>query len=185
MVKKSEQQYDFALIIGGVPELTTAVENALFSAGCDDATLSLQHGRIYAEFTRAARSLKDAIISAIRDVRKADLGGEVLRVDECNLVTPSEIARRIKRSRQLVFQYINGQRGPGGFPPPECHLTEGAPLWSWCAVSHWLAQNAFISPEEDWNATVIDAINNFLDSAQQRARNPQLVEEITHGLVVP
>lgn len=179
---QGEREYDFALIADGVNDLTPAVEDALFEAGCDDATVSLQYGRLYIEFSRSATSLKDAILSAIHDVRKADIGAKVLRVDDCDLVTPSEIARRIGRSRQLVFQYINGQRGPGAFPPPEYHLAEGAPLWAWCAVSCWLAQNDIIRPEEGWNAEVVAAINNWLETARQRQRNPQLVEEISRDL---
>ena len=76
-----EMEYDFALIVGGVSELTSAVEDALFQAGCDDATVSMQYGRLYIEFSRLAVSLEDAIVSAIHDVRKAKIGAEVLRVD--------------------------------------------------------------------------------------------------------
>jgi len=179
---KNELEYDFALVIDGVAELTTKVEDALFEAGCDDATFRIQYGRVYAEFSRAAASLKDAILSAIRDVRKARVGAVVLRVDECDLVTPAEIARRIGRSRQLVFQYINSQRGPGGFPPPECHLSEGAPLWTWCAVSRWLAENNILRPEEGWNAEVVAAINNSLEARGQRERHPALVKEIAEAV---
>ena len=63
-----DRQYDFALIFDGVSELTPAVEDAVFQAGCDDATVSMQHGRLYIEFSRSAVSLEDAIISAIHDV---------------------------------------------------------------------------------------------------------------------
>lgn len=182
--KNCEREYDFALIVGGVDALTPAVEDALFEAGCDDATLSVQYGLLYIEFSRVAVSLKDAILSAIRDVRSAKMGAEVLRVDECDLVTAAEIARKIGRSRQLVFQYINGQRGPGGFPPPECHLSDTSPLWAWCAVSYWLAQNDIIRPEDGWNAEVVAAINNWLESARQRERHPGLVDEITKDLQI-
>jgi hypothetical protein len=180
MSKKDRSgEYDFALVINGVSELTAGVENALFEAGCDDATFSIHHGRLYAEFSRTGASLEDAILSAIQDVRKAAIGAMVLRVDDSNLVTPAEIARRIGRSRQLVFQYITGQRGPGGFPPPECYLSEKAPLWAWCAVSRWLAQNNIIRPEESRNAEVVAAINNSLEAARQRERNPELIREIS------
>src|SRR5438128_9043756 len=106
----SEKEHDFALIVGGVQSLTSDIEDALFKSGCDDATLSIQYGLLYVEFSRTATSMQAAILSAIRDVRKARVSARVLRVDECDLVTPAEIARRIKRSRQLVFQYMNGQR---------------------------------------------------------------------------
>ena len=177
-----ESEFDFALILGGVAELTSSVEDALFNVGCSDATLSMQYGLLYLEFSRSAKSLEVAIISAINDVRKANIGAEVLRVDECNLVTASEIARRIGRSRQLIHQYMTGQRGPGGFPPPECHLTDNAPLWAWCAVSYWLVQNNLLRQEESRNAEVVEAINNWLESARQRQRYPQLLDEITRGL---
>ncbi len=171
-------EYDFSLVIDGVSELTTEVENALFEAGCDDATFSIQYGHLYAEFSRVAGSLKDAILSAIKDLRRAGVGAAVICVDECNLVTQSDIARRIGRSRQMVSQYISGQRGPGNFPAPECHLSENAPLWTWCTVSHWLAENDIIRREENWNAEVVAAINNSLEAARQQKRNPELVREI-------
>lgn len=180
--KQHDQEHDFALIVGGVPELTEKVENALFEAGCDDATLSIQYGLFYTEFSRTAKSLKDAIISAIRDVQKAGIGASVLRVDECNLVTASDIARRIGRSRQLVHQYMTGQRGPGEFPPPQCHLADHAPLWAWCAVSYWLVQNNVIRPEESWNAEVVYAINQVLEAAQRPASASKLLGEITREL---
>ena len=176
------REHDFSLVVGGVPALTPEVENALFEAGCDDATLSIRYGLLYVEFSRSADSLKDALLSAIRDVQKAGIGAEVIRVDACNLVSAAEIARRIGRSRQLVHQYMTGRRGPGGFPPPECHLSEGAPLWAWCAVSHWLAQNDILRPEDSWSAEVVAAINNAMEAARQRVRQPGLVDEIVKEL---
>jgi hypothetical protein len=95
-----EPEHDFALIVDGVSELNQTVEDALFEAGCDDATLSIQYGLLYLEFSRSAKSLEEAIITAINDVRSAGIGAEVLRVDECNLVTMSEIARRIGRTHE-------------------------------------------------------------------------------------
>lgn len=177
-----EQEYDFALIVGGVSELTEQVQNALFDAGCDDATPSIQYGMLYMEFSRSAKSLKEAIISAIRDVRRSGLPAEVLRVDECNLVTASDIARRMKRSRQLVHQYMTGLRGPGRFPAPECHLADHAPLWRWCAVCHWLVQNHLLRPEEGWDAEVVEAINDVLEDAQQPPERQELVNEIAREL---
>jgi hypothetical protein len=178
MKKTPLPEFDFALVIDGVPELSEAVEAALFEAGCDDATFSIRYGRLYAEFSRPAKSLQDAILRAIRDIRQADVGAVVMRVDESDLVTPSEIARRIKRSRQMVHQYINGVRGPGNFPPPECHITDRAPLWAWSAVSDWLAKNGLIRPEESWNAVVVAAINTSLDASRQREQHPGLFAEI-------
>lgn len=106
-------------------------------------------------------------------------------MDECNLVTASEIARRVGRSRQQIYQYIKGERGPGGFPAPEYYLAEGSPLWAWCAVSYWFAENNILRPEDGWNAEVVAAINNQLEAQQHRERNPELVEAISKELDAP
>ena len=177
--EQSQREHDFALIVDGVPALTEAVQDALFEAGCDDATLSIQYGLLYVEFSRSAPTIKDAIVSAVRDVTAAGIGARVVRVDDCNLVTPAEIARRIGRSRQMVHQYMTGVRGPGGFPPPACHITDRAPLWQWCAVSHWLASNGLVRPEVSRDAAVVEAINN----AFERRRLPaELIDEIAREL---
>jgi hypothetical protein len=172
------REYDFALILSRVSDLTSEVEDALFSAGCDDATFSIQYGYLYAEFSREAASMKDALLSAIRDVQKSKLGLEAVRVDECALVTPAEIGRKTGRSRQMIHQYITGQRGPGNFPPPECHLAEGSPLWSWCTVSRWLAENNLIRPEEFVNVEAVAAVNLYLELARQQKQHPNWTKEI-------
>lgn len=177
-----EREHDFALIVGDVPELTEEVEDALYEAGCDDATVSMQHGRLYIEFSRTASSLQDAVLSAIKQVHAAGIGAMVYRIDECDLVSASDIARRICRSRQQVHQYMRGQRGPGGFPPPECSLTEDKPLWAWCAVSFWLSENGIMRPEANWDAEVVAAINNALEMTHQRRRHPDLLEQVLNNL---
>jgi hypothetical protein len=184
MKTKSEKEFDFVLVLEGVEELTTEVENKLFAAGCDDATLSLAYGRLNLEFSRSATSLKHAILSAICDVRNANMGADVLQVDSCHLLTQAEIARRIGRSRQLVNQYILGQRGPGNFPAPVCHLHENTPLWHWCAVSQWLADNDMLRKEVVQEAEVIEAINCALETARQKGRNPSLFREVSAALKV-
>ncbi|MFT7639242.1 MAG: hypothetical protein ACI9G1_000973, partial [Pirellulaceae bacterium] len=113
---KCEQEFDFALVLDCAHcELTEELENSLYDAGCDDATISILYGAVVLEFSRIATSFKDAILSAFADVEKA--GCRVARIDTCNLVTQAEIARRVNRSRETIRQYISGDRGPGGFPP--------------------------------------------------------------------
>ncbi|MGC1274412.1 MAG: helix-turn-helix transcriptional regulator [Planctomycetaceae bacterium] len=172
------REYDFTLALTGVTELTPHVVDRLYEAGLDDATLALRYGRAYATFSREAASMKEAVLSAIADVRDAGVGANVLRVDECNLVTQAEIARRSGRSRQMIHQYINGKRGPGGFPPPVCDLCEGSPLWAWCEVASWLFENNLVKEELFRDAEEIDAINLALELGQIREKNPALAEEI-------
>ena len=90
-----EREHDFALVLSGVSELSPEVMDALFEAGCDDATPSLRSGIVYLTFSRTAPTVKDAILSAIRNVREANIGASVVRVDPRDLVTEAEIGQTI------------------------------------------------------------------------------------------
>ena len=177
-----EREHDFTLVLTGTSELSSAVEDALFEAGCDDATLSVRFGRMFLTFSRTAPTLKDAILSAIQNVKKAAIGASVLRVDECNLVTQADIARKIGRTRQLVHQYVTGQRGPGGFPPPVCHISDEAPLWAWCEVAYWLWQNNMIREDVRREAEQVAFVNTVLELQHQRELDPQLAEEVLQSI---
>jgi hypothetical protein len=182
--KTRDRDYDFTLVLTGITDLTPEVQDALFEVGCDDATLSMRCGRPFLTFTRSAATLKSALLSAINDVKKANSGADVLRVDVCNLVTQAEIAKRIRRSRQQVHQYINGDRGPGGFPPPACNVSDDAPfpLWYWCEVADWLHQNNMITEEALQDAKIVALINDVLELNYQRNLDPELTREVLEDI---
>jgi hypothetical protein len=71
---------------------------------------------------------------AVRDLRGA--GFEVTGLD-FDLVNTTEIADRIGRTRQTVRQYVDGLRGPGGFPAP-LGVPGGVRVWDWGSVNEWL-----------------------------------------------
>lgn len=171
-------EYDFVLVLTGVNDLSEAVTNALFEAGCDDATPSLRRGTVTLTFSRTAPSMKAAVLSAIRAVEGAGVGAMVDRVDDCCLVTQSEIARKSNRSRQVVSQYISGARGPGNFPTPVCHLSDDSPLWMWCAVAYWLWANGMIRESDLREAQEVSAINAVLELRNYRRAFPELTAEI-------
>lgn len=173
-----DREHEFALVLSEITKLTPEILDALFEAGCDDATPSIRNGRMYMTFSRTARSLKDAILSAIRDVKRANIGTDVMRVDECDLVTQADIARRIGRTRQLVSQYISGERGDGCFPPPACELNEKHPLWLWCEVAYWLHANNIIKEDALLDARQKSVINTVLDLEYQLQQEPELTKEI-------
>ena len=179
---KCETEFDFTLLLDGIDSISQDVEDALYEAGCDDATISLRFGRIFLTFSRSAISLKDAIISAINDVKKSKIPASILRVDQCDLVTQAEIARRIERSRELVRLYISGARGPGGFPAPVCNITDGAPLWYWCEVAYWLWENNIIREDELREAQDLAVINSVLELERQRQIAPSLTREVVEAL---
>ncbi len=152
-----EQQFE--LTIQGM--LTDARLDALFEAGCDDATFSAKGSLTFAAFDREAPSLLDAVLSAIADVESVD-GLEVLHVDPDELVWASEIAERTGRTRQSVDHLIKGKRGPGGFPAPATHATRN-PLWRWSEVETWFAAYEGRQPDTE-RSLVLGAVNGALQA---------------------
>ena len=72
-------KYDFSLVVSGSVELTERVADALYAAGCDDATPGTCEGILTVDFHREAVSLEEAIRTAIGNVRRVGL--EVARVE--------------------------------------------------------------------------------------------------------
>jgi hypothetical protein len=179
-MKARNKKHEFTLVLTGFSDLTPEVENALFESGCADATLSIRSGRPFLTFSRVAPTLKEALLSAISDVKKAGIGADILRVDNRNLVTQSEIAKKIGRTRQLVHQYATGVRGPGAFPSPVCNISDNdeSPLWAWCEVAFWLCENDMISEEALRDAQILSLINDVLELNYQKTVNPKLAKEV-------
>jgi hypothetical protein len=73
-----ETEHEFILTVDGIPDLSCEVVDALFDAGCDDATIMMRGGKVSMGFTRSAPTMKEAILSAIADVRKAGIGAQVI-----------------------------------------------------------------------------------------------------------
>jgi hypothetical protein len=96
---KVETEHEFTLVLDGISELASSIVDALFEAGCDDATISKQGGLVLMDFDRTAPTMTEAIVSAIQDVRKANIGATVLRVEECqqrNHMTREEAEREAR-----------------------------------------------------------------------------------------
>jgi hypothetical protein len=144
----ARQEFEFTLILSGVRELTPEVLDAFFEAGCDDALIGVRDAVAYAEFCREAGSFREAVFSAIRDVEAAGVGARVEHVEPDELVTMSEIARRLGITREGVRKRVAGMRGPGGFPPPVGSLTRRSPLWHWTDVLRWHQAHLHPGPGE-------------------------------------
>jgi hypothetical protein len=106
----------------------------LGAAGCDDALVgSGQRGRIALNFTREAASAKRAVISALKEVRKAIPGAQLIEVSP-DFVGLTDVAELIGVSRQnmrkLMLTHANS------FPAP---VHEGSSaLWHLAPVLQWL-----------------------------------------------
>lgn len=139
--------FDFNLVFalpdgGGKAE---AYLDALFEAGCDDATIGLAvPGRIALAFSREATSADAAIKSAIQAVCKAVPGARLIEAGP-DLVNLAEIADVVGFSRQNMQKYATGKirQIEAPFAPP---VVSGAPsLYRLYEVCQWLRRHTDIS----------------------------------------
>lgn len=172
--------FEFTLVISGDVMSDEAI-NALFEAGCDDATFGGVDTSSFGGFDREAETLEQAIASAIAQVESVP-GLVVLRVEPDDLVTLSEIAQRLGRSRESVRLLAGGERGPGGFPAPVSHLRTRNRLWRWSDVAAWAG---VATPEQAAAAKLIAAVNAALELRHAMgglgATEQQLVRALAAG----
>lgn len=82
-------EFRFTLTIEGADVLSEAFQEALFEAGCSDATFGTSNGLQTAEFDREAGEFSEAVASAIRQVEGAVPGAKVINVHrQEDVVTP-------------------------------------------------------------------------------------------------
>jgi len=146
---------DFTLVVTGTIDDETV--ERLFEAALDDATVRSSGGVGFVDVTREAPTMAEAVASAIRQVRSAGL--EVREVEPGDLVTMSAIAERLGRTRESVRLLIEGERGPGGFPPATSPAEGHNRRWRWMQVARW----AELPPEEIERAEAIAAVNARLN----------------------
>jgi predicted DNA-binding transcriptional regulator AlpA len=111
-----------------------ALVERLGEAGCDDAVIGIgQPGRIALDFTRDAPSVKEAIVSALRDVKKAIPDAELIEVTP-DFVGLTDVAELVGVSRQNMRKLMLTH--PTTFPAP---VHEGsASVWHLAHVLQWL-----------------------------------------------
>lgn len=128
--------HEFTFVLDRDP--TDDEVDALFAAGCDDASPETARGGVsLLHFDREAPSLYAAMTSALHDTREA--GFTVTAVQSEDLVSLRDIAVRTGRTYESVRLLATGQRGPGGFPPP--YRCGDWSLYSWTQVLQWLGRH--------------------------------------------
>ena len=70
--------YHFTLTVEGADLLSDEAQNALFEAGCNDATFGRSGQLQTAEFDREANDFGDAVASAIKAIETTMAGAEVV-----------------------------------------------------------------------------------------------------------
>jgi len=167
---KVTKTFQFTLVLKKVHEHTLDLEDSLYEAGCDDALINFRNRAVYLDFDREAKTLEEAVISAIKDVQSSSIDAEVASVAPENWVTESEIAQRLTMTKQTVSLWISGQRRKS-FPHPIMHLAKKSPLWSWSEVVNWLFENKIIDDKElVENALFFANINAALEERDGKAR---------------
>jgi hypothetical protein len=159
--------YSFEVHFTG-PAGGDALMDRLYEAGWDDSTVSFDPdigGAGYAQFHRDAPSAIDAVVSAVKQGQSCGL--DVTRATDDG-VTIGEIAERIGRTLAAVDHWVQGRRGPGGFPAPQVPRPRAA-LWSWADVADWLTVHglATISREDIEVARVCRVVDMVLRASHQ------------------
>ncbi len=83
-MKANGDTHHFVLVLSGVSEPDGELEDALFEAGCD-GTLGFRDEVAYLELDRQAPSMEAAIVSAVRDVERADPRLKVVAVESAGV----------------------------------------------------------------------------------------------------
>ena len=90
--------YSFTLTIEGADIMSDVAQNALFDAGCDDATFGVSDGVQIAEFDREAGEFAEAVASAIKAVETTVQGTRVVEVHRERDVAAAGSSRSIQIS---------------------------------------------------------------------------------------
>jgi hypothetical protein len=145
-----------------------------------------EDGSFLVELDRCAPSLSGALTTALAELLRALPHATVLRVEGNDLATMADIAKRTGRSPESIRLLVNGQRGPGGFPPAAGRLDARIRVWRWTDVARWFedalrealpgaADSAFLQAFND--ALEIRRLSARLGKAQRRAITKLLADE--------
>ena len=156
----SVSTHSFTLLLAGPDPTEPRLFAALEAGGCDDALFGVTGGVAFAGFDREAPTMGDAVLSAIHDVETAAPELLTIRVEPEELVTASGIAARVGRTRESVRLWIEGKRGPGGFPPPVARLEGRTRVWRWTDVARWLDAGTGVARSTD--SEMLAGINAWL-----------------------
>ncbi|MGH2797422.1 MAG: hypothetical protein ACRDM0_07050 [Thermoleophilaceae bacterium] len=131
----------------------------------DDASLSGPDtdGSFLLEFDRRANGLPRALTSAISELRKVLPEAQILRVEEDDLATMADIAKRAGRSAESVRLLVNGKRGPGRFPPAAGRLDARTRVWRWSDAAEWFDEALGEPLPDTGDSAFLQAFNDALE----------------------
>jgi hypothetical protein len=111
--------------------------DALFEAGCDDATIGLGiDGNISLQFTRNSPSVLLAVESAFRDIRKVLPDAEFISASP-DLVNLTDVANHFHVSRQYARKLMSRK----GVTPPTPIYSFGISMWHLLDIIKYFESN--------------------------------------------
>jgi hypothetical protein len=131
----------------------------------DDASLMGpdDDGSFLLEFDRRAANLPRALAPALEELLKALPDAIVLRVEEDDLATMADIAKRAGRTAESVRLLVAGRRGPGGFPPAAGRLDARTRVWRWTDVAQWFEESLGEPLSGTADSAFLQAFNDALE----------------------
>jgi hypothetical protein len=146
-------------------------------------------GSFLLEFDRRASSLPNAVTSALHELLDVLPDATVLRIEEDDLATMADVARRSGRTAESIRLLVSGRRGPGGFPPAAGRLDARTKVWRWTDVAQWFEEalgeylpdtsdSAFLQAFND--ALEIRRLSYRLGKQQRRAIAAALPDELAY-----
>lgn len=134
-------EYNFELFFRLKPsEAPLQYLDALYEAGCDDATVSTgMPGFIALFFTREAKHAKQALITAIEAVKKAVPHARLSHAAPY-LLNLSELAFEFGCTKQNMRKYARGERTSASYEFPMPVITGKTSYWLVAEVAQWLRE---------------------------------------------
>jgi hypothetical protein len=163
--------YDFTLTFW-LPDKDAEPEaylDALFEAGCDDATIGVgRQGVISLAFDREAPSAEEAIRSAVAMVTQAIPGSRLVEAKP-DLVNLSDVADLVGVSRQNIRKYATGEirSVDARFPVPSFSGSP-TPLWHLYEVALWLNRYTELRPRPEIIEASLAAYKLNIDTQTRR-----------------
>lgn len=173
--------YKFELIFRlNADEDPSAYLDALFEAGCDDASVSTgAMGYIGLDFTREAETPEAAIISAISNTKTAIPHAKLERA-EPYLLNLSELAFELGFSKQNMSKYACGKAVKVKTPFPKPYIQGKTSYWSYFHVAQWMRNEGIvdISNETIDSLFSVWCLNRAIEELEQPPREKEHFTEV-------
>ena len=122
-----------------------------------------EDGSFLLEFDRRSTSLPRALATALGETLKALPEAIVLRVEDDDLATMPDIAKRAGRTPESIRLLVAGRRGPGGFPPAAGRLDARTKAWRWADVARWFEETLDEPLPGTSHSAFLQAFNDALE----------------------